>query len=322
MNRSLESLLAHAMDYSGVFPPARLPLPEAIRNYAGYRRAAEAWMLGRLVCPAAALNDAGAVLRELFPAGEPCRLVVIGTEHPLQPEFVLDLRQIDHFRHTFGEHAQIDGLEVRLPHEVTAEWDPDLVAEGLSVLAMRLNEHGFDALRVFIEPVLGEDWIDAVQNVVAALKRHDLEHGDPAPNRIGFKLRTGGLTVDVIPTVEQVAYVILACREVNIPLKLTAGLHQPLFHVDQQLEAPVHGFLNVLVAGVLAQSRGVEEQTLREIVSEKDSVALRFDERELRWRNLQATIDEIETARRELVVAFASCSFDEPRAGLARLGLV
>ena len=46
MNASLRALLTGVVDYAGLFPPARLPLDEAIRNYARYRQGSDAWMLG------------------------------------------------------------------------------------------------------------------------------------------------------------------------------------------------------------------------------------------------------------------------------------
>jgi hypothetical protein len=39
------------IDYAGVFPPAALPLEQALANYERYRASPEAWMLGRFVLP-------------------------------------------------------------------------------------------------------------------------------------------------------------------------------------------------------------------------------------------------------------------------------
>ncbi len=56
MSASLRALLSGVVDYAGLFPPARLPLEEAIHNYARYRQGPDAWMLGRFVIPAARLS--------------------------------------------------------------------------------------------------------------------------------------------------------------------------------------------------------------------------------------------------------------------------
>jgi hypothetical protein len=52
MNASLRALLTGLIDYAGLFPPAALPLEDAVRNYDTYRRGPHAWMLGRFVVPA------------------------------------------------------------------------------------------------------------------------------------------------------------------------------------------------------------------------------------------------------------------------------
>lgn len=57
MTDSLRALLAGAIDYAGMYPPASLPLEQAVANYRRYRADPEAWMLGRFVCPAAKLAE-------------------------------------------------------------------------------------------------------------------------------------------------------------------------------------------------------------------------------------------------------------------------
>jgi len=49
----VRELLAGLIDYAGVFPPAALPLDQAVANYARYRTSPETWMLGRFVLPVA-----------------------------------------------------------------------------------------------------------------------------------------------------------------------------------------------------------------------------------------------------------------------------
>jgi hypothetical protein len=54
---SLRTLLASLIDYAGLFPPAALPMEQALRNYDHYRRGDFAWALGRFVVPAARLGE-------------------------------------------------------------------------------------------------------------------------------------------------------------------------------------------------------------------------------------------------------------------------
>ena len=61
MTPSLQALLAGAIDYAGMFPPASLDLEQSARNYFAYGAAPEAWMLGRFVCPASRLHELASI---------------------------------------------------------------------------------------------------------------------------------------------------------------------------------------------------------------------------------------------------------------------
>src|SRR5438445_5076250 len=86
MRRSLRALLEGVIDYAGLFPPAKLPLDQAIRNYARYRQEPEAWMLGRFVIPAARLGELERYHDELFQTGPPFAFAVLGPGEAYWPE--------------------------------------------------------------------------------------------------------------------------------------------------------------------------------------------------------------------------------------------
>ena len=44
MQESLRALLAGIIDYAGMFPPAKLPLDVAVKNYDAYKKGEHAWM--------------------------------------------------------------------------------------------------------------------------------------------------------------------------------------------------------------------------------------------------------------------------------------
>ncbi len=56
--QSLGALLENLIDYAGLYPPAALSLPDVLERYETYRASPEAWMLNRLVLPAAKLAEA------------------------------------------------------------------------------------------------------------------------------------------------------------------------------------------------------------------------------------------------------------------------
>src|SRR5207248_3117991 len=53
----LRALLSGVVDYAGLFPPAALDMPDAVRSYGEYHRSDDAWMLGRFVVPVSRLSD-------------------------------------------------------------------------------------------------------------------------------------------------------------------------------------------------------------------------------------------------------------------------
>jgi len=91
--------------------------------------------------------------------------------------------------------------------------------------------------------------------------------------RIAPKFRTGGLAAELFPTPIELAAVICACQERQLPFKLTAGLHRALRHIDPETGFTHHGFLNVL-AGVLAASDGEEVAEVAEVLASTDPLPL------------------------------------------------
>jgi len=70
------ALLGRLIDHAALFPPASLPMPEALAEDRRARESEHAWMLGRFVCPASKLAELGDEERALTvvadaPASDP-----------------------------------------------------------------------------------------------------------------------------------------------------------------------------------------------------------------------------------------------------------
>ena len=70
ISTALRALLEGVWDYAGLFPPARLGMAETVGNYASYLAGEHAWMLGRIVVPAARLDEFEAAASALLPRNE------------------------------------------------------------------------------------------------------------------------------------------------------------------------------------------------------------------------------------------------------------
>jgi hypothetical protein len=289
---SVRAFFSDIIDYAGLFPPANLPLDRALANYAKYRASSDAWMLGRFVIPAARLAELKPLLAQATMRA-PITLSVLGhgseTGEAFRSGLVADLEAVNTLRQDAA--AAIDAYEVKLPPSVLRT----LAAEGL---------HWPVGMSAFCE-VSPADVPSAVAEIGA-----------------GVKLRCGGLAASDFPEPAQVARVITACRDNRLPLKFTAGLHHPIRHFDRALQTKMHGFINVFGAGILARASYLTEDKVRAILEEEDPSNFGFDEIGFGWKDHHVLLDEIIAARREFVVSFGSCSFDEPRGDLRELGLL
>src|SRR5262249_55061161 len=123
-------------------------------------------------------------------------------------------------------------------------------------------------------------------------------------------------------TAPELAFAITEARRRGVPLKFTAGLHQPLRHADPLLKIPVHGFLNLFVAGAVAYAHEISQDAAEKIIEIERRDRFEFDEMGLHWNKMPVPVSQIEMSRRTLVTSFGSCSFDEPCDGLRSLGLI
>ena len=314
VSAGMRAFLTGLIDYAGLFPPARLPLDEAVPNFAAYRQAADAWMLSRFICPAARLDGLRAYT-DLFEPGRPFPVSVLGSGGSDAETFLRAFRA--DLEATAACEAAHDGrvraglYEVRCP-DVVAEAGADAVAE----LLLRINEALAASDVAFewfhLEAAFVGDWRETVRGAVTALARHDADGGPT----FGFKVRCGGVTPDAFPTPEQIAFVLATCRDARVPFKATAGLHHPVRHYDRQIEVMMHGFLNVFGAGVLAHALDLSEAALRQVLRTESLKAFTFDEAGFAFQDLRISAEQVARARKEFAMSYGSCSFDEPREDL------
>jgi hypothetical protein len=127
-------LLESLIDYAGLFPPAALPMPKAVENYARYRESPEAWMLAKFVVPASRLDEI-----EESAAGAQFPLSVLGSA-----DLAADLERISRSRSPIdtielkaSNAAQIESAMRLIPANITAYIEvsdlsliPSIVAAG------------------------------------------------------------------------------------------------------------------------------------------------------------------------------------------------
>ncbi|WP_373059224.1 hypothetical protein [Gemmatimonas sp.] len=294
-DRASRLLLEGLVDYAGLYAPAALAMPNAVRNYAHYRASGSGWILGRFICPAQSLTLFSEKADPLLPrdAGAiPWRLSVTGS-----PDVASDLAEIAAFnqRHRvcFDEcGAKVDAYEIK----VTSVGDVERIAAAMP-----------RELLTYLEVPLDGD----VETLIAAIARAGKQ----------AKVRMGGTTADLMPSPASVVRFFSACFAHGVTAKATAGLHHPLrgmYRLTYEPDAAIgrmYGFLNVALAVAHLASGGSDAEAIQ-LLEEADAGRIEFSDLHVAWhgpdRTLTFTRDVLQQMRQRGLVSFGSCSFTEP----------
>ncbi len=298
--RAERILFEGIVDYAGLYPPAALTMAAAVRNYALYRAGGTGWMLGRFICPCAALTQFSTEAESVLPRDAdalPWHVSVTGSG-----DLAADLRAIAAFntRHVVG--AVVDTIEVRA--NAVAE------IEAINGLVPR-------ALITFIE-------IPVVHDPAPLLAA--IAHAGRRP-----KIRMGGTTPDAFPAAADVVRFLSQCAELDLVAKATAGLHHPLrgtfrlTYDEHAVAAPMFGFVNVFLAVALMAGGGSADEAVH-LLREHDVQSVEVSEHSIVWRHEgRAYLFDralLHRVRERMLVSFGSCSFLEPVDESRALGLL
>ena len=293
--RPARILLEGLVDYAGLYPPAALTMPAAVRNYAHYRAGGNGWVLGRFVCPATALQTFSEMADPLLPrdAGAiPWRLSVTGSGD-VAADMVAIAAFNERHRVCFDECGAIVDC-----YELKAE-----TAEDIAHLHTAIPR----ALLTYIEVPLD----DRVRELVAAI----------ALTGRRAKMRAGGTTAAAFPTGARVVAFLRACLDHHVTAKATAGLHHPLrgtYRLTYEPDAPsgrMFGFVNVLLAAAVLSEGGTDAQALA-LLEDGDADHIVMGEANVTWDGGEGAVQldraTLQRVRDRLLVGVGSCSFTEP----------
>ncbi len=292
---SIRVLLSEIIDYAGLFPPSEVSMAEAVLNYATYKNSNFNWMLGRFVVPVSRLDEFWDAAGDFVSRdANGWRLSVLAGE-----DIYDTIRKTDDFNAQHSPFVFCDTLEVRATTESKIENTVDALPEYITA---------------YFEIPNNERLGDLVATLAFLGQR--------------AKLRTGGVTADAFPRPQEIIRFIRTCLAANVPFKATAGLHhplrcfRPLTYAPNAPQGTMHGFLNMfLTVGYVRE--GYESLILEEILEDEFEEGFEFDDDGVTWHNDYAlNIDQLARLRRENIISFGSCSFDEPIADLQQIGLL
>lgn len=285
---SVRTLLAAAIDYAGLFPPAALRMPEAVADYRRHRAEPERWALGRFVVPAARLEEFVAAGLEAGllpgPAGDPVILAVLATG-----DLPAGLEAVSRFQARAPElGVVVAAIETRAAQPAEAR------------AAARMIPREYEA---WVEVPLGSPAGPMIEAVLG---------GGGRP-----KIRTGGVSPELFPTADDILEFLAEAVRRDTAFKATAGLHHPLRGVypytyqSDSATGPMYGYLNLLVAtALLMEDQPVDEA--RRALLDEDREAFEFAEPGLTWRGRRFDLATLNRLRQSGLRSIGSCSFGDP----------
>jgi hypothetical protein len=321
---TVRTLMARAIDYAGLFPPARLSLESAVGEYLSLHRDTAAWMLARFVCPAARLDE----LVRLWPSsgGPLLAVAAIGSGGATTAELAERIRDdaeaIAAVAAAAGRRAVVDQVELRLPADLLAARDAGAVRQVVAELHGTLHRGAPVAVLLVLEAPLAGASLESLRAVLGGIERFNRDAIPAGHLPVCIKLRCGGLEAAAVPSIGELATAIAAARDHTVPIKATQGLHHALPRFDAALGVRTHGFVNLLAAAILARAARLGEDEIAALLAEDDPARFRFADDELAWASHRVSLAEVAAGRRHAIVSFGSCSFTDPRGDLAALGLL
>lgn len=237
-------------DDAAVFPPGNAPLDHAVAQHRAFRTSRQSDLVGPLLLPAASLAAAAdlAGLADLTDAplvagadrGEPGPLDVVVIGRPgADPQAVIgavDLAARD-------DRLTLCGVEIGW----SESW----------------RELDLSAPRIVLELPRGTEQALALTDIATALAERE---GQPGTT-YAAKFRTGATDTWDWPAERELARAIQAAVSMDVPLKLTGGLHHAVRSTVEGTEH--HGVLNVLLAFAEARA-GRTVAALTGILAQRD----------------------------------------------------
>lgn len=303
---SVKTLLNGLFDYAGLFPPASLPLEDAIKEYMAHRGHPDAWMLGPFVVPVGLLDNFASLLAP-FELDSPIAVDILlsagRNEERFLPDLSSELAICARFRDTYEHIIAVEAFEFKFPSQAF---------HSVNEVVAQFSASGFDHQALYGEMIRDASFSSNLPIYFMTLAQ--------TSGQIMGKIRCGGMAETDFPTTAQLAEYIYTATKLAYPFKATAGLHHPIRFYNAQQSVRMHGFINVLFASTLARVHALLPDEIERILEDENPNSFVFSPAGIQWQQLKATNTQFIEQRRLLTRSIGSCSFDEPRADLTELG--
>jgi len=330
MRRVIHSLTEHLFDYAGLFPPASLDIEKALKNYSTYQIHPYQKMLGKFILPIKKHDEYLSLTRN-NQKRTPLSIILtpVQTLKNLSENLKVDCLKIGEIVKN-SPSSSIDSFEMVFPKEFYRESQTSIIEYFTEIFAsLSFSLESQNSLE-------GKNFDFFCE--IPYLKNSELEHFLPAVqnynsldsrNEVFIKLRTGGITPDLVPSVSSLSHLLFNIGKYDLPFKVTAGLHIPVPNFNELVGTKMHGFLNVLFASLCSflkcQSLSefqtktfnislveniLEHLTYENIEAKDDSLILNIPNQE--ENKFEFTLNMIQSFRQDYFKGIGTCDFFEP----------
>ncbi|RPI16776.1 MAG: hypothetical protein EHM58_11220 [Ignavibacteriae bacterium] len=312
---SLSIFTNKLIDYAGLFPPASLGIYNSYSNFLRYYDSPYGFMLSRFIIPSKKLPELADIYSH-FDVTKQAPLSVLFTGGDTAKQFIdelkNDIKLVNEFITKHEERVILESFETKLPADLFS--DLKGIKEFFVAISSFVEKELKSTVNIFFEAPPDIN----MPTLIDALTEFNKEHG----RSYGYKLRTGGLEASAFPDAGHISTVLKICRNHEVPVKFTAGLHHPLRRYEESVKTIMHGFLNIFTAGIINCTHDINRHEIQEILLDDNIDNFEFHENYFQWKNLVVLNSSISDARKRFLISFGSCSFEEPIEDLKELELL
>lgn len=278
-------------------------------------------MISRFICPVNLFPELKNLLSAVEKSDSNVSLSALSSGGNNQTEFLKnlenDLTLWKEFITNLPADNIVDSFEVKLPEDIFFSENRKDIDNFIGNIALAFKLNLASPVFIYLEGITALDQKKNSERFIESISYHNL-NGLNA----GFKLRTGGVAASQFPAPGLVAHCIRRCLDYKVQMKFTAGLHHPFKHFDKTIGTMMHGFINIFGAGIIAMRHDISDTGIEEILNDEDPGNFIFTDEYFSWKDWKIEIEDIEYARKNLVLSFGSCSVDEPVEDLKELDLL
>jgi hypothetical protein len=329
MKKSVEHLLTSVFDYTGLISGNEDDLRSALRDFVEFSGSKEKEMLSRFVIPHNLIPSLSTFADRKHQLKGPLSLCITAPRTETLKEFKNVVRDIE--EEILSVHSDYPGevrtniLELKLPEVSVINVDPEELVRALesvviTAAASRLLPH-----RVYFELPSGQKNVEVAKKITKVIAVHNksiLKRKIDNYLFSGLKINCVDHSSGEVADAEYLAEVMLYARDANVALKFSGAENTPFPSYDYKANREIHGFMNVLIASMLAYTQDLNVKETVQVIEDKTPENFTFKDDYLAWRELAAPSMEIKMLRMLSITSFNISNLPKIRDDLKEFKLI